>query len=203
MLGESPTAEVVPVPVKLTFCMLPGTLPLSSVTTSVALRLPAAAGLKVTLIEQLALAASVLPQVLADSAKSEALAPVTPRLAMFKVAFPVLFKMTAKGALVVVTGWFPKAKLLGERPATAAALVPVPVRLMICWLSLALSATITEAVRVPAELGVNVTVMAQLLPAATEALQVVVSEKSPGLAPAKAILEMLSPALPVLARVTD
>ena len=86
--------EVVPVPVKLTFCVLPATPPLSSVTTSVALRLPAADGLKVTLIVQLALAASELPQVVADRVKSEALAPVSPRLAMFKVAFPVLLKAT-------------------------------------------------------------------------------------------------------------
>jgi hypothetical protein len=51
-------------PVKLTSCVLPATLPLSSVTTSVALRLPAAGGVKVTLIVQSAPAATELPQVL-------------------------------------------------------------------------------------------------------------------------------------------
>jgi hypothetical protein len=74
---------------------------------------------------------------------------------------------------------------------------------MICGLSLALSVIVTDAVRVPAELGVNVTAIVQLPPVATEAPQVAVSVKSPGLAPVKAIPEMLSPALPVLFSVTD
>jgi hypothetical protein len=49
------------VPAKLTVCV---PLLLSSVTTSVPLRLPAPAGVNVTLIVQVPFAASVLPQVL-------------------------------------------------------------------------------------------------------------------------------------------
>ena len=51
-------------PVKLTFCVLPATLLLSSVTTSVPLRLPAPAGVNVTLIMQLPPAGTELAQVL-------------------------------------------------------------------------------------------------------------------------------------------
>ena len=57
-----------------------------------AVRLPLAAGVKVTLIVQLALAATELPQVLVW-AKSLALAPVSARLEMLKAALPVLFRV--------------------------------------------------------------------------------------------------------------
>jgi len=193
----------VPVPVRLTDWVLPATPPLSSVATSVALRLPVADGLKVTLIEQLAFAASVLPQVVLDSAKSEALVPENPRVAMFKVAFPVSLKATVRGALVVVTGWLPKAKLLGERLATAAALAPVPVRLTICGLSLALSVMVSAALRFPGPVGVNVTLIVQPAPAATELPQVVVSGKSPALPPVTAKLVMLKAEFPLFVRVSD
>jgi hypothetical protein len=92
-VAERLTEEAVPVPVKPTFCVLPATLPLLSVTTSVALRLPAAAGVKVTLIEQLPPAATELPQVLVW-AKSLALVPAIARLVIFKAALPVFVRVT-------------------------------------------------------------------------------------------------------------
>jgi hypothetical protein len=58
LVGES--FAVVPVPLSETVCGLPDAL---SVTLKAALRVPLAVGLKVTLIVQLALAASELPQV--------------------------------------------------------------------------------------------------------------------------------------------
>ncbi len=66
----------------------------------------------------------------------------------------------------------PKARLLGERLPTGA--VPVPERLAVCGLPLALSVMLTEAVRLPLAAGVKVTVMAQLLAAATEVPHVLV-----------------------------
>jgi hypothetical protein len=54
----------VPVPVKLTLCVLPVTLLLLSVMVKEAVRVPGAAGVKVTLTVQLLLAATELPQVL-------------------------------------------------------------------------------------------------------------------------------------------
>ena len=55
------TAAPVPVPVKLTVCGLPAAL---SAMLTVAVRFPGAVGVNVTLIVQLALAATEVPQVL-------------------------------------------------------------------------------------------------------------------------------------------
>src|SRR5208283_2442533 len=59
-----------------------------------------------------------------------------------------------------------------------------------------------EAVRLPAAEGVNVTLSVQLPPAASELPQVVVSAKSPGLAPVNAIPLRDRAAFPVLFSVT-
>src|ERR1019366_4203866 len=167
--------------VKLRFCVLPATLPVSSVTTSVPLRPPAPVGVNVTLIVQVPFATSVLPQVFAETEKSVALAPDIPMLAMFNMALPILVRVTVR-VLLVVTDWLPKGKLLVERLATAAGPTPAPVRLILCGLPLALFLIATEAERLPAEPGVNATAIVQLPPAATESPQVVVSVKSAGLA---------------------
>jgi hypothetical protein len=50
---------------------------------------------------------------------------------------------------------------------------------MVCGLPAALSEMLTAAVRVPVAVGVNVMLIVQLPPAATELPQVFVSEKSP------------------------
>jgi hypothetical protein len=79
--------------------------------------------------------------------------------------------------------------------------VPVPVRVTDCWLPatlLLLSVMVKEAVRLAAAEGVNVTENVQLPPAGSELPQVVVSAKSPGLAPVNAILLMDKAAFPVL-----
>ena len=111
--------------------------------------------------------------------------PVIATLEIFKVMLPVLLRVTVRGALVCSYGLASKGQALVERPATGEVPTPVPVRGIICGLPLALSVMATEAARLPAELGVNVTLIVQLLPAATEAPQVLVSVKSPGLAPAR------------------
>ena len=92
-----------------------------------------------------------------------------------------------------------KARLVAERLTTVA--VPVPDRLTACGLPLALSVMLTEAVRLPLAAGVNVTLIVQLLPAATELPQVLVCAKSLALVPVSARLVMLKAALPVLLRV--
>ena len=61
LVGERLTTAAVPVPERLTACGLPLAL---SVMLSEAVRLPLAAGVKVTLMVQLAPAATELPQVL-------------------------------------------------------------------------------------------------------------------------------------------
>jgi len=67
----------------------------------------------------------------------------------------------------------------------------------------ALSVKAMFAVRLPAVLGVKVTLIVHLLPAASELSQVLVSLKSPALVPVIWMSEMLSAALPVFVTVAD
>src|SRR5207237_3765909 len=84
----------------------------------------------------------------------------------------------------------------GRRMAAGA--VPVPVRLTDCGLPAALSVMVIAPVRVPVAVGVKVTLMAQLAPAATDVPQVLVCTKSP----LATMLVTLSAAVPVLVSVT-
>ena len=81
----------VPVPERLSDWGLPVAL---SVMARAAARLPAAEGVKVTLIVQEAPAATLDPQLLVWE-KSLALAPKTATLLMFKDALPELVRVTA------------------------------------------------------------------------------------------------------------
>ena len=103
--------------------------------------------------------------------------------------------------LGVPTGWLPKARLVGERLTRAAVPVPVPERLTVCGLPLALSVMVTEAVRLPLAEGMNVTLIVQLAPAATLAPQLLVCAKSLELAPVSAMLVMFSVVPPLFVSV--
>jgi hypothetical protein len=151
------------VPERLTVCGLPLAL---SAMLRVAVRAPLAAGVNITAIVQWAAAATELPQV-SDSVKSLALMPVGARLVILKVALPVLVRVRICGELVMSTGWLPKARLVGERLATAAVLVPVPERLTVWGLPAALSEMLRVPLRVPLAVGVKTTLIVQLFPAAT------------------------------------
>ena len=74
-----------------------------------------------------------------------------------------------------------------ERVA-AGLVVPVPLRLTLWGLVGSESLRVTFADRVPAAVGVNVTLRVQLAPDATLAPQVFVCAKSPGLVPVIEIL---------------
>jgi hypothetical protein len=102
-VGLSVTAGAVPVPLKETVWGLP--LALSLIET-LAVRLPVAEGLKVTLMVQLLPTARVLGltgQVLVW-AKSPLLVPVIPMLLMVSAAFPLLVRVTLWAPLVVPVG---------------------------------------------------------------------------------------------------
>jgi hypothetical protein len=64
-----------------------------------------------------------------------------------------------------------------------------------------LSATLTEAVRAPVAVGVKVTEIVQLAPAASVAGQVLVCPKSPAFAPVTEMAVIVSPAVPVFVSV--
>ena len=186
-----------PVPVKLTNCGLVLALSLIVIVADLA---PDAVGEKVTVILQLLPADTGLPHVLLW-AKSPALVPVTTTELTVSVAFPVLFTVTPCEALVVPTDCPEKVRL--EAVRLTAGPDPVPVRPMVCGLVEALSTALTEAVRVPTPVGVNVTVMVQSTPAAREAGHVLVSEKSPALAPVTDMPDIARAVLPMLVNVTD
>ena len=90
----------------------------------------------------------------------------------------------------------PKAKLVGKKLALGA--TPVPVRATVCGLPEALSVTVMEPGWLPVAVGVNVTLIEQLAPAATELPQVLVWAYG-ALA---AMLVRLSVAVPELVKVT-
>src|SRR6266571_268662 len=76
---------------------------------------------------------------------------------------PVLDSVTAL-VEVVLTCWSPNDSEVGERLTPGA--VPVPLKLAVCGLPAALSATLRVPLRAPVAVGVNVTLMAQLALAA-------------------------------------
>jgi hypothetical protein len=78
--------------------------------------------------------------------------------------------------------------------------IPVPDRVTVGALPVALTAILSVAVRVPPAEGVNITATVQWAPAATELPQVSVSAKSLVLVPVKARLR-LTVLVPVLVRV--
>jgi len=102
--------------------------------------------------------------------------------------------------LVVPTDWLVKERPVGETLASGA--VPVPERLTVWGLPLALSVIDTEAVRLPLAEGVKVTLIVQFAPAGTELPQLLVWAKSLAFVPVSARLERVKAALPELIRVT-
>lgn len=118
-----------------------------------------------------------------------------------KVALPVLVSVTCFCGLTVPTVCFPKLRLDGDGVAAGAR--PVPVRLTVCGLPLALSVTLIDAARAPEAVGVNVTLIVQLAFVARELPQLLLCAKSPAFVPVMPMLVMLNAAVPLLLSVTD
>src|SRR5436305_1826137 len=139
-----------------------------SVARRLPVRVPDAVGENVTLMAQFPPTANEPPQ-LSVSAKS----PLATMLLMARVAVPVFVSVTVGAALV-------------------------PVRPTVCGLPEALSVTLELPVRVPDAVGVNVTLMLQFPPDASEPPQLSVSAKSP----LATMLLMVRVAVPVFDSVT-
>jgi len=188
----------VPVPLKLTVCGLPLAL---SVSVRLPERLPVAVGVNVTLIRQLPLAATgaVVLQVvpLAATAKS----PAAAMLVKLRDTVPLLVTVTALAALVVPTCSLPKLTLVVLRLMPGA--VPVPLKLTVCGLPLALSVSVRLPERLPVAVGVNVTLIRQLaLAAMGELVLQVVPPAAIAKSPVAARLVKLKGAVPLLVTVT-
>jgi hypothetical protein len=92
------------------------------------------------------------------------LGPVIAIPLIVKVVVPIFVSVTVFAALVIRMAIVPKLRLVGERFAV----VPIPFSVTVCGLPAALSVTLRAVVRVPLALGLNVTLMLQLAPAAKE-----------------------------------
>jgi len=182
-----------PVPVNSTAC---GLDPALSATDTLALRVPVAVGSNVTVMVQLFFGATDVPHVLV-CAKSVGFVPVIvmPVIVMAVPPLALLIVMTWP-ALVVPTVCGPKVKLVGENdaavlvPETATVYVPLPVMIVSVearWLML---------------VGLNVTLIVQLLVPASDDPQLFVSGKSVVFPPEYAMLEMLSAVAVPLVTVT-
>jgi hypothetical protein len=84
--------------------------------------LDAAVGLNVTLTEQLAPAARLVPQVVV-LVKSPELAPEMEMLTIVRVPIPTLDRMTVCGALEVLIAWFPNDSEEGFSETTGTAVL--------------------------------------------------------------------------------
>ena len=164
-----------------------------SATVTEALSPPAEAGVNVTVIVQLAPAASEVPQLLL-SPKLLELAPVTEILVMVRAAVPGLDRVVDCVVAEVPTNVLVNVMVLEVNVACGA--VPVPVRAAVCGEPVALSTTEIEALRLPAEAGVNVIVIVQLAPATSEVPQLLLSPKLLELAPVTEMLVMVRAAVP-------
>lgn len=167
--GETVSAmdELVPVPDKAT---VSGVEELLLVMVQLAKSAPDAPGLKIRVAVQLAEAARVDPQVVVETAKSEASAPEMP--ALLRVTEPEVLLVTAMvwALLVPPTLTLPKDKLDGVA-VTPPKATPRPESATSCGLPEASSVKTNEAVRVPAAVGLKRTVTAQLADGARVAEQ--------------------------------
>lgn len=106
------------------------------------------------------------------------------------------FAPTTTGVLNSIAGWL----------NCAVGIVPVPPRLTNCGEGLALSATDSDADRLPVAVGAKVTRIGHEFPALSVALgpigQLFVCAKSPALVPVMEILEIVSGPVPVFFSVT-
>jgi hypothetical protein len=109
------------VPARATVCGLPLAL---SVKVTLAVNGPLATGVKVTLMAQLAPAATLVPQLLL-CAKSLGFVPASAMLVMLNAAVPELVNVTDRAVLVVPTAWLPKARVAVDSLAEGSS-TPVP-----------------------------------------------------------------------------
>jgi hypothetical protein len=183
------------VPVSVTVCGLPVAL---SVNEMEPVRVPAAVGLNVIWKVQGVPSTAMLGHC---AVVAPAKSPVVAMLLNVTATPPVLDAVTVCAGLVVPTVWLGKVSDVGIIVIVPVCVAPVPVRPTACGLPVALSAILIEAVRVPAAVGLNVTLIVQFAVAASDAGQVLVWAKSPALVPVTLTLVIVNAALPLLVSV--
>ena len=166
-LTETLVVETWPVPVRE---MVWGELVALSAMEMLAVRVPAAVGEKATLMLQVALAARVGPQVVAERMKSDEFVPEKEILIPDKAAVPVLDRVMVCAALVEPTASEANVMDEGETMATGAER-PVPergtARNVPKGLALLLP-MVNDPVTAPVVTGTNARPISQELPCANE-----------------------------------
>ena len=195
-----PEVVATAVPVNATVC---GVFIAESVKLSVALRVPAAVGLKTTEAEQLAAAARLVPQVFDEMLKSPAFVPPRPTLLIVIDALVPFASVDEMAALLDPTLTLPNETEDGLAVTVPLGATAVPVNAIVCGLLLAESVKLSVAVRAPVVVGLNSTFAVQLAEAASVDPQVsLYILKSPGFAPPSAtVLIVIDAGLPFV-RVT-
>jgi len=145
-------------------------------------RPPDTVGVKVTLMEQVARGANVVPQFVTGTVVT-AKSPDATTLATLSVPVPVLVRTMLRAVLVVETVCCPKSKLVGLRVTMGAAATPVPDTADVCGLPVALSTTLSVADRAPGAVGLKMPVIVQASPDMSSDGQLLVWLKSPGFVP--------------------
>lgn len=158
-----PEVDEPPVPVNATVCGLP--VP-ESVKLSVALRAPDAAGLKITEAEQLADAATLVPQVLLEMLKSPASVPPIATLLSVTEELVPFVSVVDFAALLDPTVMLPNAKDVGLAETVPEAAVPSPVKAIVWGVLLAESAKLRVAASFPVVFGAKTIFAVQLALAA-------------------------------------
>jgi hypothetical protein len=181
-----------PAPVSVTVCGLFAAL---SEIVRVPTLVPEAVGSKKTPIVQLVFGGTLFVQSLSKP-KSTGLVIV---LVIVSETVPVLLTVTVCGNPEVPTYWLGKVTVVGDRPTVT----PMPpVKGTIWGLPMPLSVMLMSAIRVPAAVGVKVTLIVQLPPGGTDVSHVLISAKSPLLVPVIWIEVIVSAILPPLLRIT-
>lgn len=203
LVGERLTAGApAPVPLRATVCGEFGAL---SLKLSVAVKVPAAVGLKVNVTTQEAPTANVpLPTHDVAPWKSEPLVPVIVGLLVkVRVAVPVFLIVTVCEADAAPTAVDGKVRLVGE---TVAAMVvgaaPVPLMATVCGELGALSTKLSAPVSEPVVVGLKVTVTVQEALPARDEPQLLVWENEEALVPVMLMPEMVMEAVPPFVSVT-
>jgi hypothetical protein len=181
--------------VSVTICGLPAAL---SATVNVPVLVPIAVGSKKTPIEQFELAARLLPQVVCVLTMPKS-AGLTATFVIASVAVPVFVSITVCVGPEFFTYWPGKLTLRGDK--VAAEVVPVPARPTVWGLRGASSVMLTAALRLPAAMGVNVTLTWQESFGAKVGPQVLVCAKSLASVPLRAMFESVNVVAPVFVSV--
>jgi hypothetical protein len=118
-------------------------------------------------------------------------------LEIVRVDEPVLVSVTIWTALVVPTFWLPNCKLVAVSEAAGPEATAVPERVTDWGDPDALSGMLSDALRLPVAVGVNVTEMMQFPPDARLVPQLLDCPKSPAFVPVTVMLPIIMDPDPV------